>query len=153
MIAKSLDIIYPIHKDGTRSDPDNYRGICISSAILKLMTSLIYERFQNYVDKHDLLSKNQIGFKKKARTSDHILTLKTVIKKYVTHGHKKIYACFVDLKKAFDSIPHKLLFEKLRQLGLDGGMLSLVENIYRKTKCAVKGEGNKVTNFLIILKG
>ena len=86
LIANSLcfDIIYPIFKDGVRSDPDNYRGICISSAILKLITSLIYERFQNHVDKHNRLSKKQIGFKRNARTSDHLLTLKAAVKKYVT---------------------------------------------------------------------
>ena len=43
LIAKSLcfDLINPIHKEGDKSDPNNYRGICISSAILKLITSLI----------------------------------------------------------------------------------------------------------------
>ena len=68
LIADSLclGIIYP-HKDGVGSDPDNSRGICISSAILKLITSLIYELFQNYVDKHHLC-KIQIGFKRNART-------------------------------------------------------------------------------------
>ena len=155
LIGKSLclDLINPIHKEGDKSDPNNYRGICISSAILKLITSLIYERFLKYVENNNLLSKNQIGFKRNGRTSDHLLTLKTVMKKYVTRGHKKIYACFVDLKKAFDSVPHNLLFNKLRHMGLAGNMLSLIENIYDKTNCAVKGDGNKITQFFDFTKG
>ena len=65
------------------------------------------------------------------------------MKKYVTRGHKKIYACFVELKKAFDSLSHKLFFQKWSQLGFNGHTLSLVENIYKKTKCAVKDEGDE----------
>ena len=64
-----------------------------------------------------------------------------------------MYACFVDLKKAFDSVPHNLLFNKLSQLGLAGNMLSLVENIYKKTKCAVKGDRDKITQFVDFTKG
>ena len=60
-----------IFKDGSRNGPDNYRGICISSAILKLIT---------------LIDKKQIGFKRNSRVWDHLLTLKTVVKKDVTVG-------------------------------------------------------------------
>ena len=97
--------------------------------------------------------RSQIDFKRNARNSDHLLTLKSMIKKYVTYGHKKIYTCIVDLKKTLDSIPHKLLFQKLSQLGPNGNMLILVENIYKKSKCAVKGERDKITHFLNYTKG
>ena len=64
MISKSLcyNIIYPIFKEGSKSDPGNYRGICISSAILKLITSLICERLQAKIEQLNLIKKNHIGF-------------------------------------------------------------------------------------------
>ena len=62
------DLITPIFKEG---DPDNYRGICISSAILKLITSFISERLHTKVDELKLIDKNQIGFKRNSRTSDY----------------------------------------------------------------------------------
>ena len=91
-LQKSLicyDLITPIFKEGDRSNPDNYRGICISSAILKLITSLISERLHTKVDELKLIDKNQIGFKRNSRTSDHLLTLKNIIKKHITIGEVK----------------------------------------------------------------
>ena len=154
IISESLcyDIIQPIFKSDDKSDPNNYRGICMSSSILKLITSLIYQRLLVQVDKLNLINKNQIGFMKKSRTSDHLLTLKNISKKYVTIGKKKLFLCFIDFQKAFDSVWHKGLFYKLRTMGLNGNLIDLVENIYAKTKCAVK-EGNKITHFFKFSKG
>ena len=45
------------------------------------------------------------------------------------------------------------MFSKLRNIGMAGNMLSLVEDIYKKTKCAVKGENNKITQFFDFTKG
>ena len=83
------DLIQPIFKSGNKNDPNNYRGICLSSSILKLITSLIYQRLVVKVDELKLISKNQIGFRSKSRTSDHLLTIKNIAKKFVTIGKKK----------------------------------------------------------------
>ena len=64
------DIINPIFKEGSKSDPNNYRGICISSALTKIMKSMINTRVQKSVDEKNLISRNQIGFKKGSRTAD-----------------------------------------------------------------------------------
>ena len=64
------------------------------------LTSMISTRIQKKVDTEGLINKNQIRFKKKYRTADHLLTLKAVVKKYVTKGGDKLYACFVDFKKS-----------------------------------------------------
>ena len=141
-----LDLIQPIFKSGNKNDPNNYRGICLSSSILKLITSLIYQRLVIKVDELNLISKNQIGFRTKSRTSDHLLTIKNIAKKCVTIGQKKLYLCFIDFENAFDSIWHGGLFHKLHDLGLNGKLLDLIENIYVKTKCAVK-HGGKLTHF------
>ena len=59
------------------------------------------KRLQKYTDDNDIISKEQIGFKRNSRTSDHVYLLKTLITKH-TQGKsgRKVYACFVDLKKA-----------------------------------------------------
>ena len=59
---------------------------------------------------------------------------------------KKLYTCFVDFQKAFDSIWHDGLFRKLVNKGINGNFLKLIKNIYGKTKCAVK-INNKTTDF------
>ena len=111
-----FELITPLFKDGVLDHLNNYRGHCISSALLKLICSLVNNRLQIFAEKHNLISKNQIGFKKQCRTSDHLLTLKAIVKKYVTLGKQKIYACFVDFKKAFDSVGQQGLFYKLENL-------------------------------------
>ena len=68
--------------------------------------------------KHQLSSTfiipKQIGFKKGCRTSDRMLILRTLIEKYTKSG-SKLYVCFVDLKKAFDSVDHLNLLYKLKK--------------------------------------
>ena len=70
----------------------------------------------------------------------------------MTIGKKKLYACFVDFRKAFDSVWHKGLFQKLEALGLHGKILQLVQVIYKSTKCAVKYDDN-LTQFFEFTKG
>ena len=64
----------------------------------------LVDGLQIYCQKHNLIEINQVGFKKNPRTSDHLLTLKTVVKKYVTVEKKKLLTFIVDFKKAEDLI-------------------------------------------------
>ena len=79
-------IITPIFKSGVKSDPSNYRGICIFSCLGKLFCSIQNQRLLDHVKSLDILHKSQIGFLANNRTADHVLTLRTLIDKYV-HGH------------------------------------------------------------------
>ena len=65
---------------------------------------------------------------------------------------KKVYAFFVDFKAAFDKIPRRYLFEKLRALGLSSKIIRLIENVYRHTKSAI-WTGNKVSDFFETFSG
>ena len=146
------DLITPIFKDGVLDDPNNYRGICISSVLLKIVCSLLQNRIQAHCDKFNIINSNQIGFKSHHRTADHLFTLKALVKKYVTIGEKKLFACFVDFKKAFDSIWHEGLFHKISNYGITGNLLNFIRNIYKKTNCAVK-VGDRITSFFPFTKG
>ena len=80
-----------------------------------------------------------LGFMEENRAPDHIFTLKSVVNKYVTNEKgKKLYSCFVDFRKAFDSVWHNGLFHKLESMGINGNFLDLIKSIYKYTKCAVK---------------
>ena len=113
---------------------------------------LLNHRIQEHCHQNDLLNRNQIGFKPNHRTADHLLTLKAVVKKYVTIGGKKLFACFIDFKKAFDSVWHDGLFHKLANYGIINNCLSLIMDIYKKTECSVK-VGNESTNTFKFSKG
>ena len=94
----AVGIITPIHKSGEIDDPDNYRGITINSCLSKLFTLLLNNRLTNYINKEDALKFNQIGLRKGFQTVNHVLTLKTLIDKYLNRN-QKLFKCFVDFRK------------------------------------------------------
>ena len=114
---------------------------------------MINNRITTIVNENNLISKEQIWFMKQAKTSDHIFTLKTLVNKYVTDKNGgKLYTCFIDLKKAYDTINHDALFYKLQQKNFSKNLLNLLDNIYSKTECTVKING-ALTNFYPCKKG
>ena len=117
----------------------------------KILCSLMNDKLTSFPSKKQL-TKNRLAFKKNARTSDH-LTLKTVANKYVSDKKgKKLYTCFIDFKKAFDSVSHKGLFYKLESKGIKGNFLRLLQNIYSTTKCSLK-INKRMTNYFDYVKG
>ena len=103
---------------GSTDDPSNYRSITIGSALGKLFAKILNIRLENFLSKRNIICKEQIGFCKKKRTSDHMFVLKTLIEKYTQMGPKLLFSCFVDFKKAFDTVWHMGLFYKLRQYSI-----------------------------------
>ena len=88
----------------------------------------------------------QIGFNKGSRTSDHMFTLKAIIDKY-NKRHKKLYACFIDFKKAFDTVDHTGLLYKLKQCGIGDSMYNLIKTMYTSEKANLSIKvGNKLTS-------
>ena len=72
------------------------------------------------------------------RTADHVFTLRTLIDKYVHSHNEKIYACFVDFRKAFDSVWHVGLLNKLLQINVGGCFYNLIKSLYLNSTCSIK---------------
>ncbi len=136
--AWNRGLITPIFKSGDKSDPNNYRGICVSSNLGKLFCSIMNTRLVHFLTEHDVLSKSQIGFLPNYRTTDHIFTLHTLIDKYINQNKTKIFACFVDFQKAFDSIWHEGLLSKLLESGIGGKTYNIIKTMYSNNQCAIK---------------
>ena len=139
------DSIYPgiwtdgltslLHKDGDDEDPNNYRAITVINTISKILAIMINTRFDNLLEGKKIMKKEQIGFKRNSRPSDHLLVVKTLIDHYNSEG-KKLYACFVDFQKAFDSVWRVGMYYKLINSGLDNNLIKLIKNMYDKsTQC------------------
>ena len=65
-----------------------------------------------------------------------ILTLRLIAEKAKRQG-KKIYNCFIDFQKAFDTVKHKVIWAVLRSYGIEEKMVTLLEKIYEKAQSAV----------------
>ena len=93
----------------------------------------------NFANEKKLIHRTQIGFMPGMRTADHILTLKSLHDKYITQSNnEKIYACFVDFRKAFDSVWHQGLFYQLIKNNIGSHFYDLIQDLYSSTKCANK---------------
>ena len=127
-----------IYKASGRSDPANYRGICVSSCLGKLFCSILNQRLIDYVASLNILHKSQIGFLPNNRTADHVFTLRTMIDKYVHSHNERTYACFVDFRKVFDSVWHIGPLNKLLQINIGGCFYNLIKSLYLNSTCSIK---------------
>ena len=144
----SLSIITPIFKAGVRNDPCNCGGICVSGCLGKFFCSILNERLINYYDKNNIIHQSQIGFRPGFRTIDHIFTLRTLVDKYVnTVKQGKIYACFVNFKKAFDRVWHNGLLHKLLLVGIGCNFFNVIKDMYSKTRCCIKLNSSITSTF------
>lgn len=133
-------VLLPLHKSGELDDPNNYRGITLNSSISKLFTLLLNNRLNAFCDEYELLTYNQIGFRKGFRTADHVLTLKTLIDQSFSNK-KKLYACFVDFRKAYDTVWRDGLFLKLTREGVSQQFTKLIQDMYSRLQICVSLQG------------
>ena len=115
----------------------------------EVVTPLDYpSRLLEHVNAHNILHNSQIGFLPKNRTANHVLTLRTLVDKYVHQHNEKIYACFVDFKKASDSVWHDgLLLYKSLQISVGGSFYKLIQSLYLNSTCSVKVKKDKTGPF------
>ena len=117
-------MIVPIHKGGTKDDPSNYRGITLLNTVGKIFTSIVNSRLTEWAEKQLLIPESQFGFRKNRRTTDCIFIMNTLIE--TSRAHKvPLYVCFVDFRKAFDSVDHTMLWTKLIKLGISEQLLEI----------------------------
>ena len=124
-------------KSGSKSNPTNYRGINMCSN-LKVFTGVMLNRLNTFLDKHNIMKQEQIGFKKRARTADHMFILKTLIDKYTNKKGGQLYACFVDLSKAFDTVWGTGLLVKLLRHEVGGKFYGVIKAMHEQVKSCVK---------------
>ena len=104
----------------------------------KLFSSVMLERLTGFKRDHCHDPIEQLGFHKGAQTNDHILTLKTTIDKYTKVQKTNLLTCFVDLKKAFDTVTRDLLLYKIVKLGIRGKFFNVIEDMYNNSLSKIK---------------
>ncbi|MEW8544951.1 MAG: reverse transcriptase family protein, partial [Candidatus Thiodiazotropha sp.] len=141
----SQGILVPLYKAADRMDPNNYRGITITSSLGKLFNSILNTRLEKFLNENRIIHDEQIGFRAGSRTSDHIFKLKTLLYKYLKENGK-LFTCFIDLRKAFDSVVHPALFYKLYKIGIGGRFIQLIQSMYKNNVLRVKVDNNKLSD-------
>ncbi len=139
---KSARVI-PLHKKGPKNLLNNYRPISILPVISKIFEKVLYEQLYDYFISNNLLSPHQFGFRQFHSTASALLDSTNEWFINMDRGMFNI-AVFLDLQKAFDTINHDIMLEKLKQnklYGLEEPSMNLLSSYLanRAQLCFVNG--------------
>ncbi|XP_019615797.1 PREDICTED: uncharacterized protein LOC109463421 [Branchiostoma belcheri] len=140
-------IILPFWKNGPKDLCSNYRGITLLSVPGKVFANVVLGRLRPLLLRKQ--RKEQSGFTPGRSTVDRILTLRLLAQKR-REFRKYLFAAYVDLKQAFDSVDRQALWKILRILGVPGKLLNLLSLLYSDTVSCVRVNGLLSDNFDII---
>ena len=138
-----------IYKTGSNQSVENYRPISLLSPFSKVIEKLIKSRLISFLNKNQILYERQSGFREKHTT---MFPLIDVVTQSFDNINDKLYSCAIalDIKKAFDSVHHSILLNKLSHYGIRGVCHQLFES-YLLTKaicmhqwCKLSNAGNKI---------
>jgi len=109
--------VCPIHKKNSRLDVGNYRPVSILVVVSKILEKSVYSQLEKYLVKNDLLYSFQSGFRSSYSTETCLIHLFDHIK---TQSSKGLYTGMImlDLQKAFDTVDHSILCNKLQTMGI-----------------------------------
>ena len=95
----------------------------------KIFTKLLKNRVVRWEDDNGLQYEEQAGYKKGYSTIDNMFTLQSLVQKYISKEKGRYYVLFIDFSKAFDMIPHSLLWYKLIKSGIHGRTLNVLRDM------------------------
>ena len=102
---------------------------------------MLERRISGWAENHGIRAAGQAGFRRDHRTSDNIFIMRTLIEACkatrTSSQHGRLYACFVDFRKAFDTIPRDKLWEHLSSIGVQGKMLDALKSYYANVRVCV----------------
>lgn len=112
-------IIFPLHKQGSRLDPGNYRPITLMSCVGKLFGAVINNRLSNFSELTNSVSDEQGGFRPHRGTPDQVFILRELLASRKERG-LPTYVTFIDARKAYDTVWREDAYVRIHDAGVQG---------------------------------
>ena len=127
--------VNPVFKSGNPDLVENYRPISILPILSKLLERTVHDQLYSFLENNKLLSNCQYGFRKKRSTKLAAALFCDSARKSFEEG--LLFGClFLDLSKAFDTMGHSIILEKLLLHGVSGPELSwFTDYLFNRTQC------------------
>ena len=137
--------VTPIYKDGDRTEKSNYRPISVLPVISRLFEKLVFDQLYQYMKENGMFSGDQSGFLRLFSTVTCLLKNTDDWYNGLDLG-RFVGLVFIDLKKAFDTVDHKILCQKLAHYGIHHRELSWFKSYLsgRKQFCRVNGVDSEI---------
>lgn len=136
-------LVTPIYKKSCKEDINNYRPVSILPVISKIAERIVFNDVYNYLHRNKLISKHQSGFRPNDSTVNQLAFMYNEFCDALDKK-KDVRIVFCDVSKAFDKVWHRGIIFKLKQLGVDGPLLTWFENYLnnRMQKVVIKGQSS-----------
>lgn len=123
-------VLVMLHKKGPINNPLNYRGIALFSCLAKVFSQVFLSRLSSWAEANNIIPECQNGFRQGRGCRDGVFVLSSVIQLHLRLKNRKVFAAFVDFRRAFDSVDHGLLWRKLYSVGVSVRIINLFRNLY-----------------------
>jgi len=143
--------VISVFKKGLKTEAGNYRPVSLTSVPCKVMESVLRDKMLKHLDANDLLSHNQHGFTRKRSCLTNLLETLEEWTQALDEGYG-VDAIFLDYQKAFDTVPHQRLINKLKGYGIGGLLLKWIHDFLTNRKMRVVLNGHK-TDWAAVLSG
>ena len=126
----------PVHKKKNKKNLKKiYRPISLLPIFGKILEKLIYDSLYSHLVSHELLNSNQSGFRPGDSTVNQLISIKhTIFKAFNCNPPLDVCSVYLDISKAFDRVWHDGLVYKLKQCGVSGQLLSLIQSFLKDHK-------------------
>ena len=111
--------VIPLYKKGPKTDINNYRPISLLNVFSKIFEKAMKLKLISFIESNKILSSSQFGFQKNISTQDALLQFSKNIYKQLDQSNS-VLSIFIDFSKAFDTVPHNILLQKLDHYGIRG---------------------------------
>lgn len=130
-------VIVSIPKPGETTLTDNYRGISLIAVGLKVFSLVIIQQITKALESRRFFYDGQAGFRAREECVAQVISLRSLVQQRLSQD-KPAYAAFIDIRKAYDTVPIEALLTRLEEVGVRGKCLQWLRYLYENSAAQVR---------------